>query len=292
TGFNSYSGPTTVSEGALGGTGNLETSTITVAADAAIAPGIGGIGVFYSGAVTFESGSTLVLEIDSTFDNADELSAYGNVDIRGAHVSFSEVGVGIIPAGSPPLIILDYSGAILTGTFVGYPEGSSVTVGANTFTLSYADFSCVTLTSTTVDPYDDWATGKGLDGSSGKDPAFDADPDLDGIDNGLEWILGGNPLAAEAEPRVRVAGSAQDGLTLTFTREETSLGIATLAVEWSDTLEDPWSEVTVEQSSVVDPNGVSVLVDEGPAPDAVTVHIPATLAPGGSLFARLRAILP
>ncbi len=140
------------------------------------------------------------------------------------------------------------------------------------------------------DSFDSWAATKGLDGSPGKSPAFGADPDADSISNGLEWILGGNPLAKDAASLVST--NVADGLTFNFTREETSLGTATLAVQWDTNLDGIWADVPVDQNGGTYPGGVVVTVNEGATPDAVSVQIPAANAPNGGLFARLRAIRP
>ncbi len=143
-----------------------------------------------------------------------------------------------------------------------------------------------------LDPFAAWAVAKGLDGSPGKAAGFAADPDGDGIPNGLEWILGGNPLARDAAALIRSSGSASDGLTLAFTRDEASLGSATLAVQWSNSLGGAWTDVPVEQNGGSYPNDVTVTVNQSTTPDAVSVHIPATHAANGRLFARLQATLP
>ncbi len=288
-GFNSFSGPTTVSGGTLAGAGNSLSPTLTVAAGASVAPGNGGIGTFYCAAATFASGSTLALEINSSNAMADELVAAAEVDITGANVTFNEIGSGTL-AGGTKLVILDYTGSTLTGNFAGHAEGASVTVGTNTFVLSYVDSSMVTLTA--VDPFSAWAAAHGLDGSADKDPAFGADPDHDGIANGLEWILGGNPLAQDSAALITTSGSAANGLTLAFTRAEASLGSATLTVEWTTSLDGVWTEVPVEQAGGSYADNVTVTVNQAATPDAVTVHIPASNAVNGGLFARLRASMP
>lgn len=289
-GYNLHTGPTTVSAGTLSGSGNLFTSATTVASGATIAPGNGGIGNFNCSDATFLSGSTLGLEIDSSSDLTDQLVAQGAVNISGASVSFTEIGAGIISSGTQ-LVILESTGS-LTGTFAGYPNGAPVSAGSNTFTLSYSPTQII-LTSTTVQtPFAAWASSKGLDGTPGKDPAFDADPENDGMANGLEWVLGGDPLAQDAGSLVTVSGSGTNGLTLTFTREETSLGNASLFVQWDDNLNGTWNDVPIMQAGGTYPGSVTVAVNEASTPDDVTVNIPASNAPGGKVFARLRAVLP
>jgi len=143
--------------------------------------------------------------------------------------------------------------------------------------------------------YDTWADNRGLTGEAGSatDPAFDADPELDGVDNGFEWILGGDPLASD--PSVLPTGTYDeiDGLTLNFTREEDSMGVATLIVEFGTDLATwPKTATIGATSSAADVNGVTVDIDTDATPDAVTVKIPASNASGGKIFARLQATMP
>ena len=129
------------------------------------------------------------------------------------------------------------------------------------------------------------------------DPAaaagFDDDPDNDGIPNGLEWILGGNPLAQDAAGLVTPQGDAATGLTLAFTRAKDSLAETTLTVQWDTGLDGTWpGQVEIRAtSSPPDINGVTVTIDNSGDPDLVTVLIPATNAPTGRIFARLAATL-
>ncbi len=142
-------------------------------------------------------------------------------------------------------------------------------------------------------PFDDWAAANGLDGSPGKDAGFDDDPDGDGVPNGLEWILGGNPLDGQSGSLVTTTTTAGGGLTLSFSRNENSIGQATLTVEYNATLTNPWNTATIgATSSGPDANGVTVTIDTTATPDDVTVNIPASNAVGGKLFGRLKATQP
>ncbi|QJE97824.1 immunoglobulin domain-containing protein [Luteolibacter luteus] len=295
TGLNDYTGATTINAGTLAGFGNSDQSALSVASGATLAPGdpdSSPIGSFIAPSISLAAGSTLALEIDSTSDFADQVAVMGSMNISGANVSFSEIGAGIVPAGTR-LVIIDYSSGSLIGTFAGYPDGATVTVGANTFTLDYTDSNCVTLTSTTTQtPYMAWAESKGLDDSPGKESGFDVDPDQDGIANGLEWVLGGDPLANDAASLVTVAGSAANGLTLSFTREESSIGNVLLDVQWDADLDGNWTDVPVTQAGGPAANGVTVTVNQAATPDTVEVHIPASNAVGGKLFGRFHANEP
>ncbi|WP_193212590.1 glycoside hydrolase family 32 protein [Luteolibacter marinus] len=141
-----------------------------------------------------------------------------------------------------------------------------------------------------IDPFTAWATSAGLDGSPGKEPAFEADADGDSISNGLEWILGGNPLAQDAPALIAIDES--DGLTLTFNRDEASLAAASLFAQWNDGLDGDWHDVPVDRNGGSHPGGVVVSVDEAASPDRVSVRIPAANSANGRLFARLRAVVP
>jgi hypothetical protein len=131
-------------------------------------------------------------------------------------------------------------------------------------------------------PFEDWAAAAGLvDG----DAAFDADPDGDGIDNGLEFLLGGQPNpnlpgsnSLELLPVVEASG---ENLVFTFTRVRAADSIEAI-VEFSTTLDGDWTEAT-------DLNA-TIQTTPGEDSDTVTVTIPKGSA--DKLFARLRAVDP
>jgi fibronectin-binding autotransporter adhesin len=142
-------------------------------------------------------------------------------------------------------------------------------------------------------PFATWASSNGLDGSPGKEAGFNDDPDGDGVANGLEWILGGNPLDGQSGSLITTTASASGGLTLSFTRNEDSIGVATLAVDYNASLASPWNSAIIgATSSGPDANGVTVTINAAATPDTVTVTIPASNAPAGKLFGRLKATQP
>jgi hypothetical protein len=140
--------------------------------------------------------------------------------------------------------------------------------------------------------YDTWATTE-PNNLSGGDAAFDFDYDNDGIDNGLEWILGGDPKQNDT-PSVlpTVTGDAGSGLTLVFSRSPDSITETTLVVEWGGNLA-PFANTLAIGTDDVGPSGDAPTVDiDAPAAGQVTVTIPAANAVGGKLFARLMATMP
>ncbi|MEI8038912.1 MAG: autotransporter-associated beta strand repeat-containing protein [Verrucomicrobiota bacterium] len=159
--------------------------------------------------------------------------------------------------------------------------------GARTWTFTEAT-GVLALTSTGLTAYDTWAaTTYGL---SGAEAAFDMDHDHDGIANGLEWILGGDPTRADlAAISPVITGDAANGLTLIFKRAAGSLAETELAVAWGGR-PDLLSNIVTIGSADRGPNGNQPTVAlDAPAPGQVTVNIPAANASGGRLFARLQA---
>lgn len=287
-GLNTFSGSTTVNAGTLSGEGS-DQSALTMAAGTTLAPG-NGVGSYFATTASMASGSNLALEVDSTSIFSDQIQASGNVSIAGVNMTLAEATGGVLDLGTA-MTIVQTTGGTITGTFAGMPEGFTLSAGANSFKLHYTSTQ-VTLTVVAGSPYASWAVSKGLDGTPGHEAGFDVDPDGDTISNGLEWILGGDPLTADGASLVNMTADATTGLTLSFKREESTLGAATLTLEWDNDLLGTWTSVPITQAGGPQANGVTVTVNQVPAPDEVTVNIPASNSSAGHLFARLRATMP
>jgi len=121
-------------------------------------------------------------------------------------------------------------------------------------------------------------------------PGFNQDADNDGIVNGLEWVLAGDPLLPDfATVLPSSTRSAANGLTLIFNRATATVPDGGLAVEWSTDLLSFSNNILIGQADV-GPAGNSPTVDvDAPLAGQVTVNIPAANAPGGKIFARVRA---
>ena len=140
----------------------------------------------------------------------------GLVDLTGIAVSAigsSDYTVSVVPSTLTKGTSTTFE-VTLTPAVVG-------TVAATTLHIVSTGISAfdVALTGAGIDGYAGWAQVSGLTGSAGSstDPAFDADPNKDGVKNGLAWILGGEPLA-NALARLPHATTTSSGLTLTFKR--------------------------------------------------------------------------
>ncbi|MCW1922267.1 autotransporter-associated beta strand repeat-containing protein [Luteolibacter arcticus] len=239
-GTNTYTGATTVEGGRLAGTGAIG-SDVTVKSGATLAPGAG-VGTMDAKALTFETGSTLQVEVNSTSGTADKVVAHGAVSLTGVTADFTEVGSGTVAAGTK-LVILDYTGQSLTGIFTGLAEGASVVIGANSFTLSYADSSRVTLT-IPGGGFSSWAAAN----APGQTMAMDHDHD--GVANGIEYFMGVNGSAFTANPAMNAArliswpkGAGYTGVYGTDYVVQTSINLTT----WDDVLV---GDVVIESDSV------------------------------------------
>jgi autotransporter-associated beta strand protein len=163
----------------------------------------------------------------------------------------------------------------------GAPNTDPALTGTGTLTVT---------TGPSASAYDTWASSYGL---TGLNAAFDIDHDNDGIANGLEWILGGNPTTNSAGKLPVATRNSSGDLVLTFTREEDAIAATTLKVQISTDLNSWSKEATVATgSSGPDTNGVLITIDESASPDAVTITIPAANATAGKVFARLHATKP
>lgn len=147
----------------------------------------------------------------------------------------------------------------------------------------------------TLAAYDSWGASKTL---LGPDGAFDADPDNDGLDNGLEFVLGGEPNPANpgsnSAALLPQASQTSGNLTFTFRRKDISESGIALKFQWSTDLSfpSPANEVQVGATdSTTDAIVVDVTEDAPNADtDTIVITIPASKAAGGKLFGRLMAV--
>jgi hypothetical protein len=125
--------------------------------------------------------------------------------------------------------------------------------------------------------YDSWETANGITGAG-----VGADSDGDGIPNGIEFVIGGDPSGPDSNSNSLLPVVAMDGeyLNFTFRRTDDAAGYNPF-VEYSSDLAE-WSIAEAGE------NGVLIEEDVGSEVVIVTVRIPRALATGSKLFARLR----
>ncbi len=119
-----------------------------------------------------------------------------------------------------------------------------------------------------VDPYQNWAANHALGGG------FGDDDDHDGIANGMEFVLNGNPKVSNTTILPTAVRDATH-LRISYTRTADSKTRTIQTVQWSTDLAT-WNDITVDPG----------------APDSVTIGIPLTHAVDGRLYARLKVALP
>lgn len=251
---------TVTATGVLGGSG-----TIARAVNAAgiIAPGSG------TGTLTASTAAitgTLAVEVNGA--TSDQLAVTGNLDITGASLEVSLLGGGFT---QPSYVIATYGGT-LTGTFATVTPGYSVTYGGGQIVLQQQ----------TASAFETWATSKGVTG-------FDTDSDGDGIPNGIEFVLGGEPNPASPNANSAallptVSRNLAGDLVFVFRRADAAASLAP-AVEYDSDLAGTWA--TAE-------GGVNgVVINEtndgfGAGIDRVEVIIPNSQVVAGKIFARLK----
>ncbi len=155
TGVDTYTGATTVSAGrllvdgsitsstsvaaaaTLGGTGTISAPVAVTGALIAGDTTAASTGSLTVGNLSFGSGGTLNVLLNGTTAGTgyDQVTATGAVNLAGSSLDLS-LGSGFTPApGTTFDILVNNGGSAITGTF---SQGSTITVGGTTFSISYA----------------------------------------------------------------------------------------------------------------------------------------------------------
>jgi hypothetical protein len=128
-----------------------------------------------------------------------------------------------------------------------------------------------------------WAAAKGLVGA---DAAFDADLDGDGIPNGIEFVIGGEPNPAHPDwnSSALLPAGVSDGTNFVFTYTlRNDAAYLNPVVEFDTGLDGPWS-------TAVDPGNATIDVAPGTPAATVTVTIPKNGNP--AMYGRLKVTEP
>lgn len=199
------------------------------------------------------------LDLDGT--EADKIAVTGTITI-GATATLEITGTPTAPSYT----LISHTGA-RTGTFAGFtaPAGYSLVYGTN----------AVSLVSNTADAYTTWAAGLTDSSPSG-------DPDGDGIQNILEFVLNSNgAVQSFGDLPVATRNGAGD-FVFTFVQDADSTYLNPV-IEYTTTLDGEW--VTFSGATVQTGTPSAGL-------NTVTATLPASLAPDGKIFARLRVEVP
>jgi hypothetical protein len=142
-------------------------------------------------------------------------------------------------------------------------------------------------TTAVTDPYLGWAQSENL--TPGLNDAHDDDPDHDGLQNLIEFILGGDPLLTNDSDRLPKAAIEGTNLKFTFTRDDLSESGTSLIVQYGGDLAG-WTDVPIGTTGGTI-GGAAVSIFENDAnPDHVNVLVPMNSQ--AALFVRLKASRP
>ena len=264
----------------LAGTGTVA-GTVNILSGAFVAPGNAGVGTLATGPLVLTG--SYVCEISGAA--CDRLAVSGDLNLNGAAIVLSAV----TPATATSYVIATYTGTL--AALVTPP----VISGLGGFALDTATAGQVKLVRTA-------SFGKWIDGftfAAGADKSLTGDPDHDGISNGVEMVLGGNPAtgmdAALLPVSARVTADIGHGSQsyFKFTYRMTQASVDASVVTDCQYATDPTSASWTAAVNGI--NGVVIATTtDGFATGVhkVEVWLPVSLAQGGRLFARLRAVAP
>lgn len=175
--------------------------------------------------------------------------------------------------------------------FFGGVQQASGTWGSTSSTALHKDDSrfagtgMVDVITPPASGYASWISGFSLGGQTG----IDEDPDNDGIDNGLEFVLaGGNPEIAGGT-QIPTGTKSGSNLIFSFQRDDRAktAGITVTVVAGPDLVN--WPSVHSVGTDTAGSSGTVLISNDGDAgPDTVTVTIPTSGA--AEFFARLKVV--
>jgi autotransporter-associated beta strand protein len=172
-GVNTYTGATTVNNGTLSVTGSLASGSVVGVFSGATLRGTGTVGgattlnngatvaagvdtatlgtLTFGGTLTSDSGATFSLKLNSTTGTTDLLAANG-VTLNGATLSLTDLGGTALAEGTTFTLLNNTSANGIVGTFAGLSEAGTITVGLNTYVISYVGGTGndVTLTTSSI----------------------------------------------------------------------------------------------------------------------------------------------
>lgn len=265
----SYTGSTTIAAGTLMADGAIPGS-LTVSAGATLEPGASA-GTLGAGATTLDG--TYRCEVAGT--GSDRLNVTGNLQLG----TESALNLVAISGGftESEYIIATWTGT-LTGTF------ATVTGLPQNYTLNYDTTNKRITLVAAGNSFTQWATAQSIVGEGAN-----VDTDGDGIPNGIEFVIGGDPSGPNSDSSSLLPKAVLNGDYLDFTfRRTVASAVFNPYVQYG-------SNLTGWTTAVNGQNGIIVIIgDEQPEAgvDLITVRIPKALATDDKLFGRLGVTIP
>jgi autotransporter-associated beta strand protein len=268
---NLYTGASTVSAGTLLVSGSLTSATpILVDADATLSlaatgtlnfkPTANGIvrSITGTGSAAFDGAFTLDLTTtDATAGNTWQLVEAANL-AESYTANFKVTGFSETPADS----------GIWTKS-----DGTKVwkfTEATSTLTVETGGYAS-------------WAASFSLTGESA---LATADPDHDGVANGIEFMTGSSPIDSTSRNAPSIVRNGNGDLVITFSRVDLAEAYQ-VAVESGTDLRN-WTPMFIPNDAITGPP--VTVIDNAADPDSITVLIPAAGAP--QKFARVQIAIP
>jgi hypothetical protein len=138
-------------------------------------------------------------------------------------------------------------------------------------------------------PFETWAaTFPALDTAAKRLPS--ADPDVDGMNNLMEFVLNGNPGSADSLTVAPTLNTSGSNFVFSFKRKDGAKSTTSLSFEYGGNL-STWTSAAIATSSSTSGNA-SISVSESGDPDVISVSIPKSEAADGKLFGRLKVTSP
>jgi autotransporter-associated beta strand protein len=134
-----------------------------------------------------------------------------------------------------------------------------------------------------VTGFESWIAGYGL-AEEDQGPSIDADKD--GLNNLLEYVLGGDPSLNDAAAITPQGGPSGSNYVFSFVRSDVSEADTTQTVEYGDDLE-VWGSIPIGASPGVEPVAI---VEDSPNADFDTVTVTIPTAGATKFFARLKVV--
>ncbi len=279
-GTNTYTGATTVNAGTLEVTGSLDATDVEVKSSAALG-GTGALG----GNATVRTGGHLAFDVADTTGSQDPLTITGSLTLEANTVI--DLNAAAPPAVGGPYVLLTATGGISgsLGSFTFSGVSGSVAINGNNLEL----------TVTAPAGYAAWAATPAF-GLTVADQDPNHDPDNDGMDNLLEFVLNGNPGSSDPSILPDLVVTATD-FEFTYQRRDDAVSPETTQTfQWGSTLAT-WPGSAIIPATSGPAGAATITISPGTPDNAVTdtvkISIPKSETGGsGKLFGRLQVTKP
>jgi autotransporter-associated beta strand protein len=287
TGANTYTGATNINAGTLqvgnaGTSGSLGTGNVvnngSLVVDRSDALTVANV-ISGTGSFTQDGAGTTTLGGTNTY-SGDTIVKEGVLVIDGD--SLLDDGTLVVDGGKVEVTNNETVTELLFGA-VSQAAGTYGATGSGATNIDDNRFQGTGIVTVTGAGYGSWITGFGL---SVPDQSASADPDNDGIANGVEWVLGGNPATGMDVGKLPVVSTDATNMVFSFKRVQESKVAGTTVVIEVGTALDAWPTVyTVGNDTAGSTAGVTV-TDNLDGTDTITL----TVAKGADTekFARLK----